>query len=865
VSKPVKVLLVEDSEDDAKLALRALRLGGFEATYRRIQTPAILEAMLAQEPWDAVISDFNMPDFNGMDALRIFRRADLDIPFILLSGAIGEETAVEAMKAGANDYIMKSSVARLAPALERELREAQMRADHRRGQRELIASEERFRSLTALSSDWYWEQDENFRFTRLSPGLKDKFSDVDAWIGKARWELPYRNADWTEHRATLEARKPFRDVELQPMKPDGTFVSESISGEPWFDGDGRFLGYRGVGKDITERVRRSDELRRLNRVYAVLSGINTLIVRTNDRDELLREACRIAVDAGQLRIAWIGLVDRVAGRIVPLAVAGTKLELFEDSPNRFTLDASSPLGNTLSARAVRSKSVAVSNDLEHDPGIAYRTQLIEGGSRSKAALPLLIAGEAAGVLVLTAAEPGFFDAKEMKLLAELAGDIAFGLDHIAKRERLDYIAYYDVLTGLPNRALFHDRLAHSLQADGGEKGLVAVALLDIERFRRVNETLGRPAGDELLRIVASRLHRAIDTLARIGADLFAVSLRGVSAEEVSHALAAIVSQAFGDPIPLHGETLRISCRIGVALFPDDGGDADALLHNAEAALRSGKLGGERCMFYAAEMNARVAEALAIETRLRRAVERQEFVLHYQPKVDMKNGRVVGVEALIRWMDPERGLVPPGAFIPILEETGLIAEVGGWAITRALMDLRTWTARGLAVPRVAVNVSAIQLQRKDFVDSVIEAVHRAGDAPECLDLEITESLIMRDVESSIRKLQELRGLGIRIDMDDFGTGYSSLSYIARLPLDKIKIDRSFIVGMGVDAEDDSIVSGIIALVHSLGLRVVAEGIETRVQADRLAALGGDEAQGFYYCRPVPWEQLQPSYPVAPEGR
>jgi EAL domain-containing protein (putative c-di-GMP-specific phosphodiesterase class I) len=248
--------------------------------------------------------------------------------------------------------------------------------------------------------------------------------------------------------------------------------------------------------------------------------------------------------------------------------------------------------------------------------------------------------------------------------------------------------------------------------------------------------------------------------------------------------------------------------------------------------------------------------------LRRAVERHEFVLHYQPKISLRDGHVTGVEALIRWQDPERGLVPPGLFIPILEETGMIAEIGRWAIEQALTDLRAWTSKGLAVPRVAVNVSAIQLQRPDFVASVIDAVQRAGDVPEALDLEITESLIMRDVEASIRKLQVLRGLGIRIDMDDFGTGHSSLSYIARLPLDKIKIDRSFIVGMGERAARDSIVSGIVALVHSLGLRVVAEGIETEVQARRLAMLGCDEAQGYYYSRPVPWEQLSASYcPVA----
>ncbi len=620
---------------------------------------------------------------------------------------------------------------------------------------------------------------------------------------------------------------------------------------------GEVIGTASIGEDTTDRKEAEDKIKALNRVYSVLSGINALIVRVSDRDELFEGACRIAVEAGQFRMCWIGLVDRNAMRIVPVASAGSTPEHMTFIKNQISLATNTPIGDNLVARAVREKKAFFSNDTQDDPAVRFRKEHAERGTRSVAILPLLVADEAVGVLALYTEEAGFFDEEEMRLLGELAGDIAFAVDHIEKAEKLNYLAFYDPLTGLPNRTLFHDRLSHSLHARGGEAPFIAVVLLDLERFRHVNETLGRQAGDELLRGVGGRLLRANDTAARIGSDMFALTLRGArTAEEVNRSVDAIVRACFHERFALRGEELSVACRIGVALHPADGADAETLLRNAEAALHRSKRKGERIVFYAPKMNARVAEALAIENKLRRALERQEFVLHYQPKVNLADGRVTGVEALIRWQDPdEKGLVPPDRFIPILEETGLIVEVGLWVIGRALSDVALWAAKGLAVPRVAVNVSAIQLQRENFVDRVIDAVQRSGDGADGLELEITESLLMHDVDASIRKLSILRGLGIHVSMDDFGTGYSSLSYIAHLPIDTVKIDRSFVNGMVGNAEDATIVGGIIALVHSLGKEVIAEGVETSEQAQRLAMLGCDEAQGYHYSRPVPAAQIE----------
>jgi len=327
------------------------------------------------------------------------------------------------------------------------------------------------------------------------------------------------------------------------------------------------------------------------------------------------------------------------------------------------------------------------------------------------------------------------------------------------------------------------------------------------------------------------------------------------AAAVVHIVEGQILGCFLEPYGLNGTDLRVAARAGIAMFPADGGDADTLFKNAEAALKKARDSGERYLFYAADMNARAAHALSLETRLRKAVEARQFVLHYQPKIDLANNKICGVEALIRWQDPEAGLVAPGAFIPLLEETGLILEVGKWALGQALAQHREWTARGCSAPRIGVNVSAIQLQQKDFSDVVIRALQEQGDNPDALELEVTESLLMQDVQQNIRTLSLLRGLGIHIAMDDFGTGYSSLSYLARLPLNSLKIDRSFIAEMANSAQDMSIVTTIIALAHSLNLRVVAEGVETAAQSKLLKLLKCDEAQGYLFSKPLPAAEIE----------
>jgi diguanylate cyclase (GGDEF)-like protein len=377
-------------------------------------------------------------------------------------------------------------------------------------------------------------------------------------------------------------------------------------------------------------------------------------------------------------------------------------------------------------------------------------------------------------------------------------------------------------------------------------------------FRSINETLGIAVGDELLKQVAARLTEAIAepaTVARINADCFALAVAAPGREaDIAHLLQNRVFRALEEPFVIAGQELRVPAKVGVAVHPGDGGDAEMLCINAEAALRSAKQSGDRCLFYARQMNARVAEKLKLENRLQMALREEQFVLHYQPRVEIATGRVIGLEALIRWASPERGLIPPSEFIPLLEETGMILHVGPWALRRAAADHAAWRDRGLTPPRIAVNVSAAQMRQKDFVETVRAAVAAGGDDTGCIDIELTESIVMEDVESNIRKLGEIRAAGMRIAIDDFGTGYSSLSYLVRLPVDELKIDHSFVSLMHASPERMAIVSTVISLAHSLRLKVTAEGVETEEQRNLLRLLKCDGMQGYLFSKPLPSREL-----------
>jgi diguanylate cyclase (GGDEF)-like protein/PAS domain S-box-containing protein len=619
------------------------------------------------------------------------------------------------------------------------------------------------------------------------------------------------------------------------------------------DVGGAVTGMASIGEDITEQKEAERRIKRLNRVYAVLSGINTLIVRVHERDELFRESCRIAVELGQFKMAWIGLLDRDALRINPVASASTDPAFLCFVRERFTLEPGVPEGDTLTSRAIRGRRPIVLNDIRADTRIYFAQEREALGIISMAILPLIAADEAVGTLALYADEAGFFDAGEMELLTELAGDIGFALDHIDKEERLNYLAYYDEITGLPNRTLFLEQVSQMLRAHDAQKSVLTIALLDIDRFRIINDTLGRSAGDELLRLVARRIQSAggeLTTLARVGVNCFGIALAGRDAAQIALTVEQILRGCFDRAYRLGESDLRIAAKAGIALHPHDGVDAEALLRSADTALRRVKRSVESILFFAPEMASRIEAALNLESRLRTAIERDEYVLYYQPKFSLATGALVGAEALLRWNDPLTGLMLPGGFIPLLEETGLIYEVGRWALRRAVRDHLHWRDTGRQTVRVAVNVSPLQLRNRDFVAEIARVTSIDPDAAGGLELELTESLIMEDVQNTGESLKAIRDMGVSLAIDDFGTGFSSLSYLSRLPVDTLKIDRSFIVGMTASPEGLTLVQTIVDLAHSLRLKVIAEGVETEEQALLLKERGCDEMQGYLRSKPVP---------------
>ncbi|MGQ0656826.1 MAG: EAL domain-containing protein [Chromatiales bacterium] len=429
----------------------------------------------------------------------------------------------------------------------------------------------------------------------------------------------------------------------------------------------------------------------------------------------------------------------------------------------------------------------------------------------------------------------------------------------AAQERIHYLAHYDALTDLPNRTLLRDRLSQALSAASRVHGSVAVLFLDLDRFKTINDSLGHHIGDRLLQGVAARLRgcvREMDTVARLGGDEFVLVLPG-SAEEGAAHVAGKVLVAVSQPYQVGYQPLTVTPSIGISVYPQDGHDIDTLIRNADAALYHAKdLGRNNYQFFAHPLNAAAHERMSLENGLRLALDRQEFLLHYQPQIDSRSGRIAGIEALVRWQHPEWGLVSPSRVISVAEDTGLIIPLGRWILEEACRQNRAWQAAGAAAVPVAVNLSALQFRQRDFKDTVRQTLQVTNLEARYLELELTESIIMQDARTTIEDLNELTHLGVQISVDDFGTGYSSLSYLKRFPIDKLKIDQSFVRDVTTNRDDAAIVRALVTLAHSLGVAVIAEGVETREQHEFLAKEGCDQVQGYYFARPVTAEELTP---------
>ena len=765
--------------------------------------------------------------------------ADLWGALLVLLGGLAATAFVEAT------VRMKNSVIKLGQA----------RGELTSNLSALKFSEDRFRTLVEQAGDGialYSQQgkllDANQRTLDLFGYTREDYlgASVDSFVAESE-----RAKVWPELANVMAGRE--YQSEWQMQRKDGTTFAGEINAK--LLSDGRVLM---ILREITERKVQEEKLSRLGRIHAVVSGINSLIVRCRDRQELFNGICRLLVERGHFKMVWIGLLKNEEVR--PMAFHGDDggvLKSLRISMRADVVGSENSGGPT--AQALREQQPVVCNDIAHDERMQQWHQASrDHGLGSMLVLPLYIAKQMSGCFVLYAADPGYFDDEETKLLTELAANVSYAMEFIATEERLDFLAYYDPLTRLANRRQLIERLVTFAQTARQTRKLLAVLQLNLENFKFINDSVGRKGGDEILKQVAQRLTEIVGNtshIARSAGDHFVVVMDAFqdSAEVVRFIEQDLLPQ-LSRPMTAGGRELRLAVRIGIARFDQDGDDPESLLRNAEAAMKKARLGTERYVFYTQEMGSTMSEKVTLETQLRRAVEKQEFVLYYQPKVDLRDGSVVGAEALIRWNSPELGQVPPTRFIPLMEETGMIVEVGRWAMEQAIRDHQRWLEQGLPAIPVAVNVSPVQLRHKDFVAVVRDVLTRLADGRPCLDLEITESTLVGDTEDHIVKLKAVRDLGVQIAIDDFGTGYSSLSNLVRLPINTLKIDRSFVLTMTDSADTMSVVSTIMALAHSMRLKVVAEGVDSQEQLKFLRLLRCDQIQGWLFSKALPADEF-----------
>jgi diguanylate cyclase (GGDEF)-like protein/PAS domain S-box-containing protein len=833
----------------------------------------------------------------------------------------------------------------------------------------LRESEERFRGLTRLSSDWYWEQDAEFRFTKFEGrGGDGNSASAVAVLGKRFWELKglvRESFDLEAHLARLERHEPFRDFEYAYADRLGRRFYIRADGEPVFGADGTFAGYRGTSRDITQQRRGEEELRRfraamdmshdaiyltdratmrfldVNRVgckwlgytreellkmgphevlkvpreqverdydAVIAEGAKAVRVETSyvARDgrkgwtELMRRALRsgdgwiiltISRDISerrraeerqatylryQERIARFGqaaleqreqfeLIDKAVQEVLE-ALAPDAVAYLEAEPNTGELVVRALVG--VEDPALHPGTVACapgSPVLEAmrsgAPQLVTGAELPLGWTRPPHSVALIpVRGEhgVRGLLCVWTRDAGVFGAQELNFAEAAASVVSAALRRIESESRLAYLAQFDSLTGLPNRALLADRFSQMIVQAKRRGSPLAVLFIDLDEFKMVNDTLGHAGGDALLREIAVRLQSSVrggDTVARISGDEFAIVLADLARPEDAALVAQKVIERLAAAVEIRGNEVFVTASVGIASFPGDGADAEALIGAADAAMYRAKQSGRNTFqFFTAEINQRSRARAQLGAELRRALEREEFTLVYQPKYELAERRPNGAEALLRWKHPERGVVSPADFIPVLEETGLIVPVGEWVLRRACEDLKAWQAAGLRIGPVAVNLSARQFRQQDLDARIQALVSAAGVDPGLIELEITESQIMHDPNHAIAMMRALRTAGMRIAIDDFGTGYSSLAYLTRFPVGALKIDRSFVKDMTNDRNDATIVRTIIEMAHSLGYTVVAEGVETEEQAMFLRLLRCDQAQGYLFARPMPAQEF-----------
>jgi diguanylate cyclase (GGDEF)-like protein/PAS domain S-box-containing protein len=725
-------------------------------------------------------------------------------------------------------------------------------AAQKRSEEVLRQSSQRFEALIEASPLAIILRDAEGRVQKWNAAAERLFGwSEQELLGKpAPLDVAGEGAEGERYRERVLRGESFSDLETVWMRKDGALVHVGVSAAPVRDAGGVPVSYLTIVTDLSER-RRAEQRRDLENSVALL------LAEAQSTEEAMPRVIRTLCESlGYVYGArWV-----VEGRERALrcaeswCVADPAVEEFRAMSSARVEIPGLPGG--LNRRVWATSAPCWIADVAAEPTLRRREFALEAGLQNAFAFPILVGGEFYGVMEFFGRGVRARDERVIEISQSVALQIG---QYIARKQaetNLQFFASHDPLTNLFNRGMFNQRLQQAIaQAQRFERSL-AVLFIDLDGFKRINDTLGHSVGDIVLAEVAGRLRSTLregDVIARMGGDEFVVLIEEFEGPAQVAEVAKKILETIARPFSLHNQEYTVTASLGVSTYPEDGEDVHALLRNADIAMYRAKEQGKNSFrFHSPEMNVHLLERLSLEASLRRAIERRELKLLYQPKVAFASGQVTGVEALLRWQHPAQGLIGPAEFVPVAEDTGLIHAIGEWILRTACEQIRAWQREGLAKVRVAVNLSARQFAQDGLVQVVREALHRAGVEPSRLELEIVEGMVIRNPERAARLLAQLRELGVRLTLDDFGTGYSSLGYLMRCPVDGVKIDRSFVQKLPHDPEGTAIARAVVAMAHSLGLYVTAEGVETREQWNALRELGCDEMQGNYFSAPLPAE-------------
>ena len=849
----LRILLLDGDANAAALVERYLRKSPLRVELRCTGSEIELRRNVAEFQPQLILCEVALEGLDAHEALRITQQLAPTVPFILVSD---DARAPQLLLSGATDFVRKADLARLIPTIERALREKATADGKRAAELQLTENRRRMRDIMDATQEWIWELDAEGVFTFSNRCVQDLLGySMEEMLGCNRFDFvhpedaPAVRAQWAQ------------------IDPQGSPTTGLIARWICRDGSVRWLDcnvvmshdaalricYRGADRDVTDRRRQEERIARLTRVNELLSRINSVILRVDDRPGVLHEACRLSVEQGGYQFAVVFMIEPGKVSVSPTAWWGVDDDLIVTRQVSFANDERSG-DDEFIARAMRTGKPAVCTSLAAAPSItALPQEWTHDGIQAVAVLPLFIDGTSVGVLTLHSPDPTAFNADEIRSLEKVSGEVSFALQYLRHEDLLQHLSYFDALTGLANRQLWCERLARRMHSHDPLQSEINVIVFDIDGLSAINDACGRHMGDQLLQRIAERL-RAIEggpeSAAYLGAAVFAAFFEGPArGGGVPGFARARIESLLDDPLTLDGRDIKVSVRIGASCYPAHGRDAQSLLENAEVALRRAKHDGESYVRYSTSMTTEAAQRLVLEGQLRQSVKEEAFELYYQPIFAARSGRITAVEALLRWRHPQKGIVSAGQIVPVLESLGLIEEVGAWALRRAALDRDAWIGQGVPNIRVAVNVSAAQLRRSNFVEIVMGAIGKLRPQQVWLDLEVTESMLMHDVEASMQKLNQLRTHGVQFAIDDFGTGYSSLSRLANLPINTLKIDRSFVHGVLDEPRAIAIVETILSLARSLDINTVAEGIETEHQRSVLTSMGCDELQGYLLSYPL----------------